>query len=101
MSITVVQFIAHFLCAFTSENCTPYNPSVTPELPNIVGRNIRNSEVLSSTIPNQPIVFTANGGGVEGYVMKTISSRRIAAFEGIPFGKPPVGPLRFRVICYL
>ncbi|CAL8114264.1 unnamed protein product [Orchesella dallaii] len=42
-----------------------------------------------------PIVETKSGV-VEGYIMKIINSRKIYAFEGIEFGEPPIGHLRFR-----
>jgi hypothetical protein len=43
-----------------------------------------------------PLVHTESGW-VEGYFQKTILGRPIAAFEGIPYGKPPERELRFRV----
>lgn len=36
-------------------------------------------------------------GTLEGHVLKTINGREIAAFEGVPYAKPPIGSLRFEV----
>ncbi|XP_035709631.1 venom carboxylesterase-6-like [Folsomia candida] len=42
-----------------------------------------------------PLVKT-EGGVVEGYVMKVVGGREVYAFEGLPYGEPPTGNLRFR-----
>lgn len=38
-----------------------------------------------------------NDGIIEGHILKTIKGREIAAFEGVPYAKPPIGNLRFEV----
>jgi hypothetical protein len=106
---SIFQFMGHFLCALTRDNCFPYNAPVTPENDSRTSRSqvwasSSDNEIPnyghSGSVPDLPITFLPSGGGVEGYVMKTIRSRRVAAFEGIPYGKPPIGRLRFRVcIC--
>ncbi|XP_075213387.1 juvenile hormone esterase-like isoform X4 [Lycorma delicatula] len=35
-------------------------------------------------------------GDIKGTIIKTINGREIQAFTGIPYGKPPVGDLRFK-----
>jgi len=57
------------------------------------GRENRWNEVENN---GNPIVFT-RAGAVEGYVMKTIKGRSIAAFEGIPFAEDTGGRNRFMV----
>lgn len=37
-------------------------------------------------------------GQIRGSVMHSGTGRKIAAFRGIPYAKPPVGDLRFKVI---
>jgi len=44
----------------------------------------------------EPVVSAA-AGDFEGYWTRTQFGRPIAAFEGIPYAQPPVGPLRFKV----
>ncbi|XP_046425204.1 venom carboxylesterase-6-like [Neodiprion fabricii] len=36
-------------------------------------------------------------GSIEGYFKVTSNNKRIEAYEGIPYAKPPIGELRFRV----
>lgn len=36
-------------------------------------------------------------GKIEGQYQKTVQGRKYAAFEGIPYAKPPVEKRRFRV----
>lgn len=49
-------------------------------------------------LPSSNSVVVIGDGALRGFMMRTASSRPILAFQGIPFGQPPVGPLRFRVI---
>ena len=37
-------------------------------------------------------------GPIEGKVLTTALGRNVHAFRGIPFAKPPVGRLRFKVV---
>lgn len=52
-------------------------------------------------IPVQSIGLRVNTncGPIQGYKQKTVSSKRIyLSYIGIPFAKPPIGPLRYKVI---
>lgn len=61
---------------------------------NLINRSIGVSlGVVYGTAPR----VTLNDGIVEGYILKTINQREIAAFEGVPYGEPPVNSLRFEV----
>lgn len=43
-------------------------------------------------------------GKVRGYYRTTDGGRNISAFEGVPYAKPPVGELRFKVskfMCFI
>lgn len=40
-------------------------------------------------------------GSVQGYYKKSFDKRTYTAFEGIPYAKPPIGDLRFRVSCII
>lgn len=57
------------------------------------------STVIKVKIPilKSPYVVSTQSGKVEGFSMKTIRSRDIIAFIGIPYAEPPVGNLRYRV----
>lgn len=44
---------------------------------------------------NDPLVVETHTGLVRGHA-KTVLGREVHVFTGIPFAKPPVGPLRFR-----
>lgn len=46
---------------------------------------------------DQPIVETYNGK-VQGFVSKHFNGDKFYSFLGIPYAKPPVGNLRFKVI---
>lgn len=43
-----------------------------------------------------PIIKTPLGN-IQGYYKKSFENRTYAAFEGIPYAKPPIGDLRFVV----
>ncbi len=79
-------------CGFFFNDCIPHRRPVEPE--------VEPGQEYENLIPFTPVVKTKNGKLV-GYEMRTIRNRPIAAFEGIPYGKPPIGHLRFRVIYYL
>jgi len=72
-------------------DCIPRHEAVQPEVAS------RKADLFWGDIPDTPIAHTRNGI-LAGYVMRTIRNRPIAAFEGIPYARPPVGRLRFRVI---
>ncbi|KAI8424410.1 hypothetical protein MSG28_002920 [Choristoneura fumiferana] len=44
---------------------------------------------------NDPLIVETKSGLVKGYA-KTVMGREVHIFTGIPFAKPPLGPLRFR-----
>ncbi len=44
-----------------------------------------------------PIVSIGNGQIVKGSKMMSFSEREFLSFRGIPYGQPPLGPLRFQV----
>lgn len=50
---------------------------------------------------NADVKITTKLGSVSGTLGKTLDHRDIHQFLGIPYAKPPVGPLRFFPIHYL
>lgn len=46
----------------------------------------------------QLLVTIPSLGQVQGFEMLSTTGRKIAAFRGIPYAKPPVGDLRFKVL---
>lgn len=46
----------------------------------------------------ESLVVTCPLGSVEGSVYTTQDGEDIYAFQGVPYGKPPTGNLRFKVI---
>lgn len=44
-----------------------------------------------------PVVSTKSGR-IQGKILKLVNGKEVAAFLGIFFAEPPVGPLRFKVI---
>lgn len=51
--------------------------------------------VYVSCALNPPVINTSTGK-IQGYFKHSTQGRRFAAFEGIPYAKPPVGKHRFR-----
>lgn len=49
----------------------------------------------SKPIQTDPLIVETKSGLIRGY-SKLVLSHEVHAFTGIPFAKPPVGPLRFR-----
>lgn len=45
----------------------------------------------------EPIV-EINDGKLKGKLKKTFDGQQVYAFLGIPYGKPPIGELRFKVM---
>ncbi|XP_050664354.1 acetylcholinesterase-like isoform X2 [Leptidea sinapis] len=50
---------------------------------------------IPKNIHNDPLVVETKSGLVKGYA-KTVMGSEVHIFTGIPFAKPPLGPLRFR-----
>lgn len=46
--------------------------------------------------PPHPLIPT-EGGLVQGYKIRVVGSREVHAWQGIPYGEPPTGHLRFKV----
>lgn len=59
---------------------------------------IENWQVLSNECSDcsEPLV-KCEDGKLTGKVMKTREGKNIVAYLGIPFAKPPIGKLRFKV----
>lgn len=53
-------------------------------------------QILESSPPSFPWTITS-GGMVVGTYMTSREGRTFSAYLGIPFAKPPLGPLRFEV----
>ncbi|KAJ8676021.1 hypothetical protein QAD02_011807 [Eretmocerus hayati] len=53
------------------------------------------AEYGNSRLPNGPIVTTADGK-IQGSILKSVYGPEYLAFTRIPYGKPPIGPLRFQ-----
>ncbi|XP_014484403.1 PREDICTED: acetylcholinesterase isoform X2 [Dinoponera quadriceps] len=45
--------------------------------------------------PRDPLVVETNSGLIRGF-SRTVIDHEVHAFYGVPFAKPPIGPLRFR-----
>lgn len=43
-----------------------------------------------------PLIITTDKGKVRGFTLEAPSGKKVDAWFGIPYAKPPVGPLRFR-----
>lgn len=43
-----------------------------------------------------PIV-RISGGQIKGKIIQSLKNQDILSFQGIPYGKPPIGKLRFKV----
>lgn len=51
---------------------------------------------------NETIVVITDNGVVRGKKVKTLYDEKpYYAFKGIPYGKPPIGELRFKVYCHI
>ena len=57
------------------------------------------SDISILSVNSQPKVNLAQGV-ISGTYTKTFFKRKIASFQGIPFAKPPIGELRFKVRFY-
>ena len=45
----------------------------------------------------ETVVVKTSLGSVKGYTDQTIHGRRLNGFKGLPYAKPPIGELRFKV----
>lgn len=59
------------------------------------GDGKESSSHKSKPIQTDPLIVETKSGLIRGY-SKLVLSHEVHAFTGIPFAKPPVGPLRFR-----
>lgn len=59
------------------------------------GDGKENSAHKSKPIQTDPLIVETKSGLIRGY-SKMVLSHEVHAFTGIPFAKPPIGPLRFR-----
>lgn len=59
------------------------------------GKSHNENRVKSKPIQTDPLIVETKSGLIRGY-SKLVLSHEVHAFTGIPFAKPPVGPLRFR-----
>nr|XP_024218966.1 esterase FE4 [Halyomorpha halys]XP_024218967.1 esterase FE4 [Halyomorpha halys] len=51
---------------------------------------------LAGSLAENPLIVDTSTGKVRGYKMTSRSGRKFLAFSGVPYAKPPVGPLRFQ-----
>lgn len=56
---------------------------------------------VSTIISDELRVTISNGSKLIGRYLRSYSGRPIKAFMGIPYAKPPLGPLRFKVSLWL
>ncbi|XP_066596786.1 acetylcholinesterase-like [Prorops nasuta] len=68
---------------------------VTPGLTSRIPRNNLNGHQQHSEPQNDPLVVETTTGLVRGF-SRTVLDHTVHVFYGIPFAKPPIGPLRFR-----
>lgn len=61
----------------------------------VAGYSWPSEETTTRSYHTDPLVVETTSGLVRGYT-KTLLGREVHVFTGIPFAKPPVGPLRFR-----
>lgn len=64
----------------------------------LIDYSFRMTPVLKQTTHTmeEPIVEIQNGP-IRGVIKKTVEGREYCAFLGIPYAKPPIGNLRFKV----
>lgn len=60
-----------------------------------------NLHIGVESMSDDPIVVTTESGRIAGKVSTTLlENRPFLSFKGIPYGKPPIGDLRFKVNSY-
>jgi len=63
-------------------------------------KNLQQSFLKMFNLFSNPEVTLAHGGLVSGMSMQSLDDRDFFAFRGIPYAKPPLGKLRFKVFCF-
>ena len=51
----------------------------------------------TAALAHEPLVVKTSAGEILGYRMTSRAGRQFMAFAGVPYAKPPIGPLRFQV----
>lgn len=59
--------------------------------------NILTSLLIGPTLGNDDIIVQINQGLIRGSIFKSRNGRDIQVFQGIPYAKPPIDNLRFKV----
>jgi hypothetical protein len=52
---------------------------------------------LLTALPEEDIVVTVQQGRLKGIRVESVRRQELLAFLGIPYARPPVGVLRFKV----
>lgn len=98
--MVMITFLVHALCSIVSCDVKMPYPEVQDDL-SISESSTSPAAAAASSLFSEVLMLDAHVdtklGGLDGYVMKTMTGKRIYAFEGIPYAEPPVGPYRFRV----
>jgi hypothetical protein len=56
------------------------------------------AERVNAQSEDADVTVNLEQGAVKGQRLESLWSRQLLAFRGIPYAKPPVGDLRFKVI---
>ena len=48
-----------------------------------------------------PVVSVPSLGAIQGTYSVSVRGRQFGAFQGIPYAVPPIGKLRFKVLCMI
>jgi len=86
-------FVVHIFCSIVPcevKNSVPADPL----------KMRKRNEVEAELNLKSSTIYLDHGGGVDGYLMRSILQRQFHAFEGIPYGESTAGPLRFKVSRY-
>lgn len=52
---------------------------------------------FTNNVTGENPTVTLKQGKLKGWIHKSTNNKDIYSFTGIPYGKPPLGPLRFKV----